>query len=321
ALSSQGQPSGSTLNHSGKDVFKQEGGGCAISHVSTMARGSSTPALGLLRTAINGGAASSHTVTAGTAARRPRPSTATKNARATAKPVKGPVEWPRAGWGPGSLTVSRPPRAAGPSETALSTAAVSLALNPPGIHGGEGVGVCGAAGVLGELGLESEGVRVGGGGIVADGPSCVGGGGILEEGNPTRSPHYSRTQTQMQFSSQPLAGEGSWDGGGGADGREGGREGRQEAENDISVIREEGDRIDHQLPKDEGGRKTARPSECAAGEVFNSNGGSIEPARFTSDGEKKKEVTKHDTDYHSIAATGGGGYVDGDGIPEKKCNG
>ncbi|CAM9261120.1 unnamed protein product, partial [Ectocarpus sp. 8 AP-2014] len=321
ALSSQGQPSGSTLDHSGKDAFKQEGGGCANSHVSTMARGSSTPALGLLRTAINGGAASSHTVTAGTAARRPRPSTATKNDPAIAKPVKGPVEWPRAGWGPGSLTVSRPPRAAGPSETALSTAAVSLALNPPGIHGGEGVGVCGAAGALGELGLEGEGVRVGGGGVVADGPACVGGGGILEEGNPARSPHHSRTQIQMQFSSQPLAGEGSWDGGAGAGGREGGREGRQEAENDISVIREEGGRIDHQLLKDEGGGKTVRPSECAAGEVFNSNGGSIEPARFTSDGEKKKEVSKYDTDYHSIAATGGGGYVDGDGIPEKKCNG
>ncbi|CBN73996.1 hypothetical protein Esi_0009_0188 [Ectocarpus siliculosus] len=246
ALSSKGQPSGSTLDHSGRDAFKQEGGGCASSHVSTMARGSSTPVLGLLRTAINGGAASSHTVTAGTSARRPRPSTATKTAPATAKPVKGPVEWPRAGWGPGSLTVSRPPRAAGPSGTTLPTAAVTLALNPLGIHGGEGVGVCGAAEVLGELGLESEGVRVGGGGVVADGPACVGGGGILEEGNPTRSPHHSRAQIQLQFSSQPLAGEGSWDGGGGADGRGGGREGRQEAENDISVIRDE------DVPGDEG---------------------------------------------------------------------
>lgn len=218
--------------------------------------------------------------------------------------------------------MSRPPRAAGPSETALSTAAVTLALNPPGIHGGEGVGVCGAAGVLGELGLESEGVRVGGEGVVADGPACVGGGGILEEGHPTRSPHHSRTQIQMQFSSQPLAGEGSWDGGGGgADGREGGKEGHQEAENDISVVREEGDRIDHQLLKDEGGGKTVRPGECAAGEVFNSIGGSIEPAGFTSDGENKKEVTKYDIDCHSIAAAGGGGYVDGHGIPEKKCNG
>ncbi|CAM9653059.1 unnamed protein product [Ectocarpus sp. 12 AP-2014] len=321
ALSSQGQLSGSTLDHSGKDALKQEGGGFASSHVSTMARGSSTPALGLLRTAINGGAASSHTVTAGTAARRPRPSTVANNAPAIAKPVKGPVEWPRAGWGPGSLTVSRPPRAARPSETALSTAAVTLALHAPGIHGGEGEGVCGAGGVLGELRLESEGVRLGGGGVVADGPACVEGGGILEEGNTTRSPHHSRTQIQMKFSSQPLAGEGSWDGGGVAYGREGGREDHQEAEHDILVVKEEGDRIGHQLLTDEPSGKTVRPSECAACEVFNGNGGSIEPARFTSDGEKKKEVTECDTDCHSIATTDGGGYVDGDGIVEKKFNG
>ncbi|CAM9258655.1 unnamed protein product [Ectocarpus sp. 4 AP-2014] len=307
ALSRRGQPSGSTLDHSGKDALKQEEGEFASSHVSTMARGSSTPTLGLLRTVINGGAASSHTVTAGTAARRPRPSTVANNAPATAKPTKGPVEWPLVGWGPGSLTVSHPPRAARPSETALSTAAVTLALNAPGIHGGEGEGVCGAAGALEELGLESEGVRVGGGGVVADGPTCVEGGGILEEGNPTRSPHHSPTHIQMQFSSQPLAGERSWDGGGGAGGREGSREGHQKVENDTSVVREKGDRIDHQLLTDERGGKTVHPSECAAGE--------------TSDGGKKKEVTNYDTDCHSIVATEGGGYVDGDGILVQKCNG
>ncbi|CAM9672893.1 unnamed protein product, partial [Ectocarpus sp. 13 AM-2016] len=95
----------------------------------------------------------------------------------------------------------------------------------------------------------------------------------------------------------------------------------QEAEHDILLVREEGDRIDHQLLTDGPGGKTVRPSECAAGEVFNGDGGSIVPARFTSDGEKKNEVPKYDNDCHSIAPTDGGGYVDGDGIVEKKCNG
>ncbi|CAM9177663.1 unnamed protein product, partial [Ectocarpus fasciculatus] len=314
ALSSQGQPPASMLDHGGEDASKQEGG----SHVATMAKGSSTPALGLLRTAIDGGAASAHNVTAGTAATRPRPSTAANNAPTPVKTAKGPVEWPRAGWGPGSLTVSRPPRAAGPSETALSTAAVTLALSAPRIHGGAGVGVCGAAGVLREGGLESEGIRICGGGVVTDGVAFVGGGVALEEGRPTRSPHHPQTPMQRTLSSQPLAGEGSWDGGGGCVGRGGSREGRQEAETDVSAVK---DRSDHQLLPGEGNAKAVRPNESTAGEVSNGSSGIMGAGGFTSDGEKKKIAENDDVDHLSIAGTGGGEYADGDGILEKRCSG
>lgn len=56
--------------------------------------------------------------------------------------------WPRAGWGPGSLTVSRPPQASGPVGTTVSAAAVTAALNAAASGGtGEGAGR-GGGGVL-----------------------------------------------------------------------------------------------------------------------------------------------------------------------------
>lgn len=76
-----------------------------------------------------GGASSSHTVGSRAAAHRPWPgSTAGETARSGKATPGIAAEWPRAGWGPGSLTVSRPPRAAGASETARSTAAVMAAF-------------------------------------------------------------------------------------------------------------------------------------------------------------------------------------------------
>lgn len=53
--------------------------------------------------------------------------------------------WPRAGWGPGSLTVSRPPQTSGPTGTTVSAAAVAAALNAAtgsctGLRAGRGGG-------------------------------------------------------------------------------------------------------------------------------------------------------------------------------------
>lgn len=87
---------------------------------------------------FTGGASSSYSVMPTMECHRtPRDSSKSKNASSTAKPgIVG--EWPRAGWGPGSLTVSRPPLAAKASETAAIKAAVA-ALSPSDLLGVVGV--------------------------------------------------------------------------------------------------------------------------------------------------------------------------------------
>lgn len=98
-----------------------------------------------------GGASASYTIESGTPASRPilpasssSPSERFAPAAAADAPGRA-VEWPRAGWGPGSLTISRPPRAAGASETVLSSMAVVAALKlsasaVPGVAGVAGGG-------------------------------------------------------------------------------------------------------------------------------------------------------------------------------------
>eukprot|EP00752_Nemacystus_decipiens_P008616 g7695.t1 len=76
-----------------------------------------------------GGASSCHPVGSRTAAYDFRSfSAASKTCHSGAVTPGIAAEWPRAGWGPGSLTVSCPPRAAGASETARSTAAMMTAF-------------------------------------------------------------------------------------------------------------------------------------------------------------------------------------------------
>lgn len=66
-----------------------------------------------------------------------------KNASMTVPGVA--AGWPRAGWGPGSLTVSRPPQTSGPTGTTVSAAAVAAALHAAtggctGLRAGRGEG-------------------------------------------------------------------------------------------------------------------------------------------------------------------------------------
>lgn len=79
---------------------------------------------------LPGGASSSHTVGSRTTAHhRPTGFAAGKSPGCPGTVTPGiAAEWPRAGWGPGALTVTRPPHAAGASETARSTAAVRAAF-------------------------------------------------------------------------------------------------------------------------------------------------------------------------------------------------
>ncbi|CAM9167030.1 unnamed protein product, partial [Laminaria digitata] len=120
------------------------GGGDAGGGGERLARGaSSTPALGLLHTANAGGCgAPSSYINRGQ--RKSRPTSSPRDRKKASVPVPGvSTGWPRAGWGPGSLTISRPPQSSGPAGTTVSGAAIVAALNAAASGSGTGEGVGG----------------------------------------------------------------------------------------------------------------------------------------------------------------------------------
>ncbi|CAM9189565.1 unnamed protein product, partial [Hapterophycus canaliculatus] len=188
SLLEHGQRSCSALQGSDEASNHERGGARGGTAAKPLARRSSMPTLGLLRTSTSGGAASSFytsgaTATTATSAlqRPPSSSPLAKTSLATpaaTTPTPGvAAEWPRAGWGPGSLTVSRPPRAPAASEMVVSASAMIAALRTPLDHlGQEGarMGVsrgesfdCGGDGVCASGGGVSEGIVGGGGNIAA----------------------------------------------------------------------------------------------------------------------------------------------------------
>ena len=264
-----------------------------------------------------GGASSSHAVGSGTAVYRPRPGS--KDSRTSGSVTATPgiaAEWPRAGWGPGSLTVSRPPRASGASETARSTAAVMAAFAGPA----DAVLRAGRA-------LAAERVResVDGwsGGVVAT--DAMNPRGVEVQGDPhsssssnsvsaaARAHSLRQSQSQssvrpMMSSSQPLSEE-AWGGGDGGQ-RVGGEEEGGDAlamgkADDDDGNRFPGGESNTSAPKIEGGIAGRPPSDEFVGMLFGSvDDPGEQVGGFRTDGSMLAEGACGE---HSTAGDGQGG--------------
>lgn len=222
-----------------------------------------------------GGASSSHPVGSRTAAYRPRPgSTATQNARSGTVTPGVAAEWPRAGWGPGSLTISRPPRAAGASETARSTAAVIAAFagSTNAVRGGP-------ARVVGDVG---GGIGDGGGGCDATsaGPSGTevqrdlyssSGTGSVSAAARAHALRQSQSQPSVRpvmTSSQSLTEE-AWSSGGGGTAKGAGEEEDMVGEH-LAMVKAGGDHGSHCPGGD--GNVSVNENDRAAGKESSQQG-------------------------------------------------
>lgn len=230
-----------------------------------------------------GGAFSSHTVESRTAVCRPRPgSVATKTAACGMARPGIAAEWPRAGWGPGSLTVSRPPRAVGASETARLTAAVMAAFAGS------------TSTVLGAVGAETAGsVGEGDCDTVSAGPSGRGAHGdfcssssvsVGVRAHSLRQPQSQSSVRPMMSSSQPLNAA-AWDSGGGGDG--GQRVGGEEADGEFLATAKAGGDDGSRFP---GGDGSKRASKEEGGMLFSSVSDTVvQDGGFTTDGSMPAE--------------------------------
>eukprot|EP00903_Cladosiphon_okamuranus_P010537 g9967.t1 len=217
-----------------------------------------------------GGASSSHTVGSRTSICRPRPGSAATKAPESSAPTPGiAAEWPRAGWGPGSLTVSGPPRAGGASETVRWTAAVMTAF------AGSTDKVLRAQGDLYSSSGVGAGVRT----------------------HSLRQPQSrSSARPMMSSSSQPLSAE-AWGSDGGDDG--GQRFGEEEADGEfLATVKAAGDDGSRLLvgdgrkraSEDEGGSAARPPTEELVGMLLRTDGDTdVQDGGFKTDGSMQVE--------------------------------
>ncbi len=280
-----------------------------------------------------GGASASFTIESGTVAPRralPASSSPAKNvapAAAAGAPERA-VEWPRAGWGPGSLTISRPPRAAGASETVLSNTAVVAALK---LSANAAPGVRGVVGSRGGA-LESVGRAPGAG----DSGGGGGGAGFVADGRPggrfaVPRDHWTNGNSaaaaaaaassigisQSQSSARPMTpSEEAWGGGGGGGGGNRGVTELSRGEHPASGVAEGGEEGGdlardgfNKRPEEREGEDSAalnRAGDDIIGRIFcNADDTNLQEGGLATDGSK------------AVAEEAGGSFpqstVDGDG--------
>ncbi|CAM9225060.1 unnamed protein product [Scytosiphon promiscuus] len=121
----QGQRSCSALQGRAETSEPKQGEAGYDADAKLLARGASMPTLGLLRTTTNGRSGSALLPFSPRAKARPVDPTAVTTMPGVA------AEWPQAGWGPGALTISRPPRATAAREAVLLAPAMISALSAP----------------------------------------------------------------------------------------------------------------------------------------------------------------------------------------------